>query len=95
MTHAQGNFRIRYIPPGLVQNPPTDKIRNYDTDDNSDTDSVAELEYSAWDDSCAGECQSAQVNIPPGLIQNPPTDIIRIMKFKHRLRRGVGGLHWG
>ena len=24
------------------------------TDDNSDTDSVAELEYSAWDDACAG-----------------------------------------
>ena len=27
------------IPPGLVQNPPTYKIQNYETDDNSDTDS--------------------------------------------------------
>ena len=43
------------------------------TDDNSDTDSVAELEYSAWDDACAGEFQNALGNIPPGLFQNPPT----------------------
>ena len=61
------------IPPGLVQNPPTDKIRNYETDDNRDTDSVAELEYSAWDDACAGEFQNTIGNIPPGLVQNPPT----------------------
>ena len=65
------------IPPGLVQNPPTDKIPNYETDDNSDTDSVAELEYSAWDDACAGEFQNTLGNIPPGLVQNPPTDKIR------------------
>ena len=25
-----------------------------DTDDNSDTDSVAELEYNTWDDACRG-----------------------------------------
>ena len=48
-----------------------------DTDDNSDTDSVVELEYSAWDDTCAGEFRNALGNIPPGLVQNPPTDIIR------------------
>ena len=48
-----------------------------DTDDNSDTDSVAELEYNTWDDACAGEFRNAPGNIPPGLIQNPPTDIIR------------------
>ena len=46
-------------------------------DDNSDTDSVAELEYNTREDACAWECQNAPVNIPPGLIQNPPTDIIR------------------
>ena len=65
------------ILPGLVQNPPTDKIRNYERDDNSDTDSVAELEYKTGEDACAWECQSAQVNNLPGLIQNPPTDLIR------------------
>ena len=48
-----------------------------DTDDNSDTDSVAELEYNTWDDAFAGEFRNALGNIPPGLIQNPPTDIIR------------------
>ena len=47
------------------------------TDDNSDTDSVAELEYSAWDDACAGEFQNMLGNIPPGLVQNPSTDKIR------------------
>ena len=65
------------IPQGLIQNPPTDIIRNYETDDNSDTDSVAELEYKTWENACAWECRSALVNIPSGLIQNPPTDIIR------------------
>ena len=44
-----------------------------DMDDNSDTDSVAELEYSAWDDVCAGEFQNTLGNIRPGLVQNPPT----------------------
>ena len=48
-----------------------------DTDNNSDTDSVAVLEHSAWDDACAGEFQNTLGNVPPGLIQNPPTDIIR------------------
>ena len=43
-----------HIPPGLVQNPPTDKIRNYKMNDMSDTDSVAELNYSTWNDACAG-----------------------------------------
>ena len=43
------------------------------TDDNSDTDSVAELEYSAWYVACAGEFQNTLGNIPPGLVQNPPT----------------------
>ena len=57
-----------HIPPGLVQNPPTDKIRNYNTNDMSDTDSVAELNDSAWNDACAGDYQNTLGNI-----QNPPT----------------------
>ena len=61
------------ISPGLVQNPPTYKIRNYETDDNSDTGSVAELEYSVWYDACAGQFQNTLGDIPPGLVQNPPT----------------------
>ena len=65
------------IPQGLVQNPPTGHIRNYETDDNSDTDSVAELECKTGEDACAWECHSVQVNVPPGLVQNPPTDIMR------------------
>ena len=56
-----------HILPGLVQNPPTDKIRNYKTNDMSDTDSIAELNYSAWDDTCAGDYQNTLGNI-----QNPP-----------------------
>ena len=60
------------IPSGLVQNPPTDKIRNYKTNDMSDTDSVAKLNYSAWDDACAGDYQNTLGNI-----QNPPTCKIR------------------
>ena len=47
------------------------------TNDNSDTDSVAELEYKTWDDACTWEFHNALGNVPPGLIQNPPTDIIR------------------
>ena len=48
-----------------------------DTDDNSDADSVAELEYKTWEDACAWRYRSALVHIPPGLVQNPPTDKIR------------------
>ena len=47
-----------------------------DTDDNSDTDSIAEWENNTGDDACAWEFRNAPGNIPPGLIQNPPTDII-------------------
>ena len=43
------------------------------TDNNSDTDSVAELEYSTCDYACAGEFQNTLGNIPPGLVQKPPT----------------------
>ena len=57
-----------HIPPGLVQNPPRDKIRNYKMNDMSDTDSVAELNYSAWNDACAGDYQNTLGNI-----RNPPT----------------------
>ena len=57
-----------HIPPGLIQNPPTDKIRNYKTNDMSDTDSIAELNYSVWNDACAGDYQNMLGNI-----QNPPT----------------------
>ena len=56
-----------HIPPGLVQNPPMDKIRNYNTNNMSDTDSVAELNYSAWNDACEGDYQNMLGNI-----HNPP-----------------------
>ena len=36
------------------------------TGDNSDTDSVAELEYNTWNDACAWEFRSASGNLPPG-----------------------------
>ena len=65
------------IPPGLIQNPPTDIIRMYQTVDNSDTDSAAEWEYKYWEDACAWKYQNTLTNIPPGLVQNPPTDIMR------------------
>ena len=42
-----------------------------------DTDSVADLEYSTWNDACAWEFRSASGNGSLGLIQNPPTEIIR------------------
>ena len=51
---------------GLVLNPPTGHIRHYGTDDNSVTDSVAEL-----------KCKTGVVNVPPGLVQNSSTDIMR------------------
>ena len=35
------------------------------TGDNSDTDSVAELEYNTWNDACAWEFRSASGNLPP------------------------------
>ena len=68
------------------------------TDDNSDTDSVAELEYSAWNDACAGEFQNMLGNIPQVLVQNPPTDKLRnyetdeISDFGVELQR-VGWTH--
>ena len=43
-----------------------------DTDDNSDTDSVGELNCGAWDDACAGDYHNTLGNI-----QNPPTCKIR------------------
>ena len=52
-----------------------------DTDDNSDTDSVAELEYKTWEDACAWRYRSALVHIPPGLVQNPTMDKIRNYKM--------------
>ena len=50
--------------------------RRSETDD-SDTDSVAELEYDTWKDACAWEFRSASGNDSPGLFQNPPTDIVQ------------------
>ena len=44
---------------GLIQNPPADITRMYETVDNLDTDSAAELEYKAWEDACAWKCQNA------------------------------------
>ena len=59
------------IPPGLFQNLSTDIIRNYKMNDMSDTDSVAELNYSAWDDACTGDQNTL------GNIWNPLTGRIR------------------
>ena len=42
-----------HIPPGLVHNPPMDKIRNYKMNEMSD--SVAELNYSVWNDAWVGD----------------------------------------
>ena len=47
------------------------------TGDNSDTDSVAELEYNNWNDACTCRFRNAYGNLPLGLIQNPPTELIR------------------
>ena len=65
-----GNFKntLGNIPPGLVQNPSTDNIQNYETSDISDTHSIAELNYSAWDEACTGDYWNTLGNI-----QNPPT----------------------
>ena len=48
-----------------------------DTDDNSDTDSVAELEYKTWDDACAWEFRNALGYTCMRLIQSPLTEMIR------------------
>ena len=60
-----------------------------DMEDNSDTDSVAELEYLTWDDAGAWEFRNARGNanvasadfppedVPPGLVQNPTPDMTR------------------
>ena len=48
-----------------------------DTDDNSDTDSVAELEYKTWDDACAWEFRNVLGYTNMSLIQSPPTEMIR------------------
>ena len=53
-------------------------MRNYETVDISDTDSVAELNYTAWDDSCAGDYQNTLGNI-----QNPPTYRIQNYETDH------------
>ena len=48
-----------------------------DTDDDSDTDSVAELEYKTWDDACAWEFRNTRGYTNMSLIQSPPTEMIR------------------
>ena len=47
------------------------------TGDNSDTGSVAELEWNTWDDACAWEFMSASENLPPELDLNPPAELLR------------------
>ena len=47
-----------------------------DTDDDSDTDSVAKLEYKTWDDACAWEFRNARGYTNMSLIQSPPTEMI-------------------
>ena len=77
---ASGNDSL-----GLFQNPLMDMIqiiyRQSETDDDSDTDSTAELEGDTWNDACASKFRSAYGNISPGLIQNPPTDIIQNTRY--------------
>ena len=46
-------------------------MRTYETDDNSDTDSAAELEDYIGNDTCAWECRIALLRFN----QNRPTDI--------------------
>ena len=55
--------------------------RRLETDDDSDTDSVAELEYNTWNDACAWEFRSASGNYSPGSFQNPPTDIMQNTRY--------------
>ena len=68
---------LGYANLGLIQNPLTEMIRDYESDVNSDTDSDAELDYKAGEDaSRIWRCHSAPADIPPadvlpGLIQNP------------------------
>ena len=45
-----------------------------DTDDNSDTDSVAELEYKTWYDACAWEFRNARGYTNMNLIQSSPIE---------------------
>ena len=47
------------------------------SDYDSDTDSVAELEFNTWDEACALEFRIAPGNIPPGLFQYFPAELIR------------------
>ena len=47
------------------------------TDYDSDTDSIAELEFNTWDDACAWEFRIAPGNLPPGLIHYFPVELIR------------------
>ena len=51
---------------------------DYETHDNSAADSVAELNYSASDDACAGDYQNTLGNI-----QNPPTYKIQNYETDH------------
>ena len=47
-------------------------IKDFDaTGDNSDTGSVAELEWNIWDDACAWEFRSASGNLPTGIRFEP------------------------
>ena len=53
-------------------------MKDFDaTDDNSDTGSVAELEWNTWDDACAWEFRGASGNFPPELYLNPPAELFR------------------
>ena len=83
MMHAE---YAREYSAGTSSDPPTDKIRNYETDDVSDTDSVAELNYSAWDDACAGDYQNTLGNI-----QNPPMYKIQNYETNHGSDADLGG----
>ena len=53
-------------------------MKDFDaTDDNSDTGSVAELEWNNWDDACAWEFRSVSGNFPPELDLNPLAELFR------------------
>ena len=53
-------------------------IEDFDaTGDNSDTGSIAELEWNNWDDEWAWELRSASGNLPLELDLNPPAELLK------------------
>ena len=71
-------------------------MKDFDaTDDNSDTGSVAELEWNTWDDACAWEFRSASGNFPPELDLNPLAELLRNNSYHTDDDESVDGLRHG